>query len=181
MIIDMLNDKLVYYLIHKLYGTSSIFHAWTRNYSFIQEILRNSNNSFEIKILELNPSTADVDFMDYMYDTYQIAPSDLDYYKIKIMNTKSEHQILSCENEFERILFETDCIYDTINKMIVTIESLMILSPYVYEKLSLFISYIKMKYMDEIVKEYGEGEIDIHNSNIDIIYIMMTEGLLLEV
>ena len=177
----VMDNKVVYYLIHKLYGTSSIFHAWTRNYSFVQEILRNSSNSVEIKILELNPSTADVDFMDYMYETYQLAPSDLDYYKMKIMNTKSDHQIISCEHEFETVLFDTDCIYDSVNKLCQATNSLMVLSPYLYEKLYAFILYIKMNHVDEIVKEYSEGEIDIHNSAIDFIYILMKEGLILEV
>lgn len=177
----MEQEKITYYLVHQNYGTSSLFHGWTRNYSFIQELLRNSKNTFRINVLELNPSSADVDFMDYMFDQYQVAPSDLGYYKLKIMNTKSGHQILSCEREFETILFETDCLYDVVNKLLVSVETLMVLSPYVYEKLYPFISYIKLKYVDEIASEYDKGEIDIHNSIIDIIYVLMTEGLLLEV
>ena len=175
------DDKVQYFIVYRSLGSELLFHGWTNNPMFVDAILRNSNNSFKIDLLEFDKNAAEYEFIDYMLDVLKIDASYINYYKLKLMNTRSGNQVVTCESEFDTTLSETDCVYDIVLKLLHSIESLMVLSPYVYENLHAFLVYLKARYLVELIQDYQQGTIDVHNSIIDIIYIMMKEGYLAEV
>lgn len=117
-------------------------------------------------------------FLEILEEDYDVDITEINRYKLRIMETKSGHSVITTKDEFDSIMTDSTVIFDAISDVLKSIMILSILKKYIKEEqILIFLDFYEKKYLYEMIYLlYREG--DAYNSKFDVLYLLLTEGFI---
>lgn len=168
----------MYYIIITFAGPMRELYGWTDSEYIIKEFMRNTNDHHgEFIMVEFEGTM--IDFIEYMNKEFSVGEM-FSHFKLRLLTTRTGRTLIMTDDLFETIMGDTSIMYHMMTDILTSLKNLSLISKYVLDdSVKAILQYMMIKLMPKIVQAYDTG--DIHNGEVDWIYLLLLEGYAVEV